>query len=137
MDFRETKNVHDKSAAHDGGEFRNWVGQCFLSVAHCRLRGVHTPWLLWYYCGSVDSTTWSDHLMQLLVCVDDDAENKVRPSVARALQCFRSRSTGTNDLVPVMDWEGPRLDDSSPVYVIPEVNMLTWWYSETFKVKRS
>ena len=108
------------------------MGQCFLSVAQRNIRGVNTPWLMWFYCGYIDEPTWCDHVGQLLVCVGED---NVRPSVARPVRCLTRRGRGADDLTAVSNWQGPVLDATAPVYVIPPANMITWWYPHTFDVR--
>ena len=123
--------THDREEALESGQWRQWCGQCLLAVTQRPVEGVPTPWLLWFYCGFIDTPTWCDHVGQLLVCSGDP---RVRPSVTRALKCHTRRSRRGGDLTVVRDWGGPVLDENSPVYVIPPANLLTWWYPHTFKV---
>ena len=89
---------------------------------------------MWYYCGFIDTPTWSDHVGQLLVCSGD---SRCRPAISRTLRCYSVRSGGVQDLSVVREWDGAVLDSRAPVYVIPPVNMLTWWYAHTFSVSKT
>lgn len=102
-----------------------------ITVAQRNVRGVNTPWLLWHYCGFIDKDTWQDHVGQLLVCC---GKRTVRPSVKRIFRVLNSRSRHGDDLSVVEGWDGTRLDEKAPVYVIPPMNLNTWWFPYTFEV---